>query len=449
MKTLEKEKILRLNCPGFGEESFLTSGRAKSLDAYEAIIVNPVSILHLFDRDPDLVRQIEAAQSEGMTSINTNHDAMLEALGDEINSRTEQLVRFLEKGGLLVYFLCRPFLVQGNSTAMDNYLWLLSLAPDKSTERNSRHMSAVSHGRNVELTEEGEENEFADYLRQPGLEWNTIIRTDFLTEGYNVLATAGPKKCIAAHLYAGDQGGRIVFLPAPYSPDFDRTLMECVNRWYAHREGEEPEKEEVAALAAAKVEQAAAQRSPDVHKFVGSKPSSSGHKLPGIEPAATAQAQAPAATAQAQAPAAPPKQEAQTQSSSGLAAHFGQRHDAAAQDAGAKPTSTQDRPPVTAQEAAPQEPHRGGMQDLLKAAEAEKPAATQGAAQAEEHKTAFSSLLGDTFAQPRQTEPRRTVESKEMPPIVAPELQPTPASPPAAAPPEPPPPPEPPRVEAP
>ncbi len=34
MKSIEKDRILRLNCPGFGEESFLTSGRAKPLDYY-------------------------------------------------------------------------------------------------------------------------------------------------------------------------------------------------------------------------------------------------------------------------------------------------------------------------------------------------------------------------------------------------------------------------------
>ncbi|MBX9953047.1 MAG: hypothetical protein K2Y39_27995, partial [Candidatus Obscuribacterales bacterium] len=286
MKSIEKDRILRLNCPGFGEESFLTSGRAKPLDYYTAIIVNPVSTLHLFDRDPDMVRQVEAAQTEGLTSVNTTNDALLEAITDEINSRTEQLVKFLEKGGILVYFLSRPFLIQGKTTAMDNYVWLLSLAPDKSTERNTRHMSAVSHGRNVELTDEGNESEFASYLAQPGVEWSTIIRTDFLTEGYNVLATAGPKKCISAHLYAGDKGGRIIFLPAPYSPDFDRTLIHCLNLWYSKREGEDISqyvKDETAALVAASVEHQAQAAAPDPHKFVANKASTSSTQLPRLE----------------------------------------------------------------------------------------------------------------------------------------------------------------------
>ena len=60
MKSIEKDRILRLNCPGFGEESFLTSGRAKPLDYYTAIIVNPVSTLHLFDRDPTARGSLDA-----------------------------------------------------------------------------------------------------------------------------------------------------------------------------------------------------------------------------------------------------------------------------------------------------------------------------------------------------------------------------------------------------
>lgn len=30
----------------------------------------------------------------------------------------------------------------------------------------------------------------------------------------------------------GDKGGKVIFLPAPYSPDFDCALMTCVNKWY-------------------------------------------------------------------------------------------------------------------------------------------------------------------------------------------------------------------------
>lgn len=238
MKSIQRDQVLRLNCPGFGEESYLTIGKAKPLDNYDVIIANPVSILHLFDREPDVLKEIDGKLDEGLTSFTLKNDSLLQALESDLKKRIFELVSFLERGGLLVYYLCRPFLLQGASLSMDNYFWLESLAPDTPVENNVRHMSAVSHGRTIEPTDQADKSEFASYFQQTGLEWNTIIRTDFLTEGYIVLATAGPRKCIAAHLIAGDNGGRIIFLPAPYSPDFDRTLMDCVNGWYAKRSGE-------------------------------------------------------------------------------------------------------------------------------------------------------------------------------------------------------------------
>ena len=246
MKVILKEEILRINCPGFGEQSFLTRGQAKSLDTYKAIYVNPLSILHLFDREADTLKGIDTAIQDGLTAYTLPNDDLVNALNDDITERTEELVRFLEKGGLLVYFLCRPFVLQGSSFALDNYVWLLSLAPVKSSDKNVRQMSTVATGRNVEPCPEAAGSEFADYFRQEGLEWNTVIRAEFLTEGYAPLATAGVKKCIAGELYAGDNGGRIVFLPAPYSPDFDRALIQCTNVWYQKQQGLVPDRNQIA-----------------------------------------------------------------------------------------------------------------------------------------------------------------------------------------------------------
>ncbi len=47
---IDKDRVLRLNCPGYGEETHLNLGRAKTLDNYQVIIANPVSLLHLFDK---------------------------------------------------------------------------------------------------------------------------------------------------------------------------------------------------------------------------------------------------------------------------------------------------------------------------------------------------------------------------------------------------------------
>lgn len=336
MKVILKEEILRLNCPGFGEPSFLTIGQAKSLDAYKAIFVNPESILHLFDRDQETLKQVENAQSDGLTSVNLASDDLLNALNEDISVRTEELVRFLENGGLLVYFLCRPFILQGPGMALDNYVWLLSLAPVKSSDKNVRQMSTMATGRNIEPCEEAATSEFADYFQQEGLEWNTIIRSEFLTDGYTPLATAGPKKCIAGELYAGDNGGRIVFLPAPYSPDFDRNLIQCANFWYQKVQGLKPDRKEIAQAVANQLSPPRPEQKPALLKPSSAsldnapalqKPSlatTSGNGAvkaapPGPTPKPQAAAQAPAQAVKAQSQVTP-LQRAATTSVSGNAA---------------------------------------------------------------------------------------------------------------------------------
>jgi hypothetical protein len=242
MRTIPKERILRVNCAGYGTDAHWNLGRAKSLNNYSAIIVNPTSIAHLFDKDPELVRKVEQCLADGLTSLTVDDDLLLRNLAAEIDSRVLELSDFLTQGGVLVYFLCRPFVIQGPSLSLDNYYWLESLAPDQPAERNVRHMSAVSHGRLIEPTAEGMSSHFGPYLQQHGLEWSTLIRTEYLTDGYNVLAEAGAKKCIAGQLFIVESSGNVVFLPSPYSPDFDKTLIDCLNKWY---QSKEPTQEEL------------------------------------------------------------------------------------------------------------------------------------------------------------------------------------------------------------
>jgi hypothetical protein len=47
------------------------------------------------------------------------------------------------------------------------------------------------------------------------------------------LAVAGPNKCIAGFKSSGPKAGQVVFLPAPYAPEYDAKLKECIERWYA------------------------------------------------------------------------------------------------------------------------------------------------------------------------------------------------------------------------
>src|ERR1700685_4195848 len=117
MSVVSKEQILRLNCPGYGEENYLSIGKAKSLDSYSVIVANPVSILHLFDKDQDSVKDIDAKLNEGLTSYTLKSDDLLHQLESDLKKRIFELVSFLERGGLLIYFLCRPFMVQGPSLA--------------------------------------------------------------------------------------------------------------------------------------------------------------------------------------------------------------------------------------------------------------------------------------------------------------------------------------------
>lgn len=244
MRSIPKERILRVNCPGYGVDGHLNLGSAKALHNYTAIIVNPVSIAHIFDKDPELVRQADQAIATGQTSYAIDDDMLLRNIAAEVESRILELSDFLTQGGIIVYFLCRPFTIQGPTLALDNYYWLESLAPDQPNDQHIRHMSAVAQGRLVEISQTGETSEFSSYLRQQGLEWSTLIRENFLTDGYHVLATAAPEKCIAGQLYIMDSNGRVVFLPAPFSPDFDRSLVDGLNLWY---QGRQPTADEVAA----------------------------------------------------------------------------------------------------------------------------------------------------------------------------------------------------------
>jgi len=240
MSGVEKERILRINCPGFGVQSYLSAGCAQPLTDYEVLIVNPISVLHLFDKDPDLLKQIEAAQQDGMTSYMAKSDKLISSVYPDLDARKEELAMFLSKGGLLIYFLCPPFIVQGPAELMDNYSWLDILAPDNSQNKAARHMSSASRGKNIELAAEQKDGPFAHYFRQPGVEWTTIIRAEKLAEGYEVLASAGPSKCVAGQLSAGDSGGRVVFLPAPYQAELDRGLIEAINAWASNKSAGAP-----------------------------------------------------------------------------------------------------------------------------------------------------------------------------------------------------------------
>jgi hypothetical protein len=232
MSALPEEKVLRINCPGFGMSSTLPLGEAKPLAMYEVVVVNPTSVLHLFESNSELIKEIEVLQSDGMTSYRAETDTVLENISAELELRAQELAQFLKKGGLLVFFLTPPFSVCGPTQTMDNYSWLGEWAPDKPSAPNARNMSATIRGKAIETSADAAASVWVPYLKQAGLEWSTIIRLDNLTESFVPLAMAGPNKCIAGFKSSGPKAGQVVFLPAPYAAEYDGKLKECLERWY-------------------------------------------------------------------------------------------------------------------------------------------------------------------------------------------------------------------------
>jgi hypothetical protein len=241
MSTLSEDKVLRINSPGFGVSSILPLGEAKPLAMYEVIVVNPTSILHLFENSSDVIKQIEVLQSDGMTSYRAESDNVIDNISAEFELRAQEMQQFLKKGGLLIIFLSPPFTVSGPEQSQDNYSWLGEWAPDRPAGPNSRNMSATIRGKAIETSTDAAQSVWVPYLKQAGLEWSTIIRLDNLTEGFVPLAMAGPNKCIAGFKSSGPKAGQVVFLPAPYGPEYDAKLKECIDRWYAlHTDDDAP-----------------------------------------------------------------------------------------------------------------------------------------------------------------------------------------------------------------
>jgi hypothetical protein len=234
MKTLSKEQVLRINCPGFGISSTIKPGQTKPLSQFDVAVINPVSILHLFDEQSDILRQIEVLQVDGMTSYKADDD-LIQSISNDLNSVKDELDNFINKGGLLIYFLAPPFSIINGSINLDNYSWLNKWVPDKSHNSDSRNMSATIRGKVIEPTNAGEESPFYEFFKLPNLEWSTIIRVDNLSEGYTPLATAGSNKCTSAWLDTKTNGGGIVFLPFPFEARYEEALEECIQKWWSSR----------------------------------------------------------------------------------------------------------------------------------------------------------------------------------------------------------------------
>lgn len=241
MSNLSADKVLRVNCPGFGISSTLPLGEAKPLAMYDVIVINPVSIVHLFEPKSDVAKQIDRTIADGSSTLTLDSDSTLESISAELELREHELRQFLAKGGLLIYFLAAPFVVQGPEQAMDNYIWLYEWAPDQLM--NSERTISASKGRGSELTTRGKHHPFGPYLQQMGIEWSAAIKSERLTEGYNLIGTSGGKG-VAGYKSSGPKRGQVLFLPAPYDTRYDDTLKDCILKWYEIHTGPEADKPE-------------------------------------------------------------------------------------------------------------------------------------------------------------------------------------------------------------
>ncbi len=242
MSNLAADKVLRVNCPGFGVSSTLPLGEAKPLAMYDVIVVNPSSIVHLFEPKSDVARQIDKILADGGSTLKLENDSTLESISAELELREHELRQFLSKGGLLIYFLAAPFIVDGPEQSMDNYIWLYEWSPDK-TNGSDRTMAA-NKGRGAELSTRGKHHPFGPYIQQMGMEWSTVIRTENLSDGYNTIANAGQSKSIAGYKSSGPRRGQVLFLPAPYESRFDDTLKDCILKWHEIHNGPDADKPE-------------------------------------------------------------------------------------------------------------------------------------------------------------------------------------------------------------
>lgn len=232
MDGLGKDQILRVNCPGFGHETHFTDGYGKPLPDYKVAIINATSLVHLFDKNPAILSQIDHAIKEGMTSFTARSDKLLESVTGDLDRRINELAKFLEQGGLLVYFLNKPLTIMGPTLIMDNYRWLDVLTPDNPAGRSVRKAVVTGLARDSRLTDLGMQSPFKKYLEQSELPYCNFVYEDNLTAGYKPLAIADGMRVVSASIEVGSKGGSAIFLPAPYNPASDELLLECIQKFF-------------------------------------------------------------------------------------------------------------------------------------------------------------------------------------------------------------------------
>ncbi len=225
---LPQEKILRINSIGFGEKCAFNNDSARALSEYWAIIVDPVSVWHLFDgRSKMNLKRIEDEMAKGQTTLEDGsfNAALCER---DFESRRQEFKNFFADGGLLLCFL-RPLFTlttpkdkSGKNYVFSNYDWLYRDLGSTALF----NLTSGKHGTEVNPSESGLESSFANYLGLHSFLWKTTA-VDFKDPAKPVVfATNLVNEAVAISIKFG--AGKAVFLPLCMASEADDVLMRCI-----------------------------------------------------------------------------------------------------------------------------------------------------------------------------------------------------------------------------
>jgi uncharacterized small protein (DUF1192 family) len=223
-----EERILRINSAGPGEKCTFNSDSARTLGEYWVIVVDPVSVWHIFNGRSKLDRKrIEEEMSKGKAAL---EDGSFNApiCERDFESRRKEFKNFFAGGGLLVCFL-RPLFnlttpkdKSGKTHTIGNYDWLYrGLGSSELFE-----LTSGGHGTEVNPTDAGLESSFANYFELHSFLWKTTATKFKESVQPTVLATNVVNEAVAVSIKLGS--GKAVFLPLCMASEANDVLMRCI-----------------------------------------------------------------------------------------------------------------------------------------------------------------------------------------------------------------------------
>lgn len=211
----EQSPILSWNVTGCGTPGFLDNFTAESAKQYSLLVCDPVSIVHLFEKQSVYKSAVELTSSRTSRTLIVDDQVTLNNLSGVINLKTIEIVRYLVEGGRLVVFLRQPFSVVDTegTVSFDNYDWLDTLRP---CQKGKQILSVMAGDVSGCWSEDDEATGLLkDYLDTFSESQVQAISATELTPGYVPISVSSGSLVFAASLEIGACGGRIMYLPAP------------------------------------------------------------------------------------------------------------------------------------------------------------------------------------------------------------------------------------------